>query len=90
MKVHAVSSGEYSDYSVACIFALKSDAIKHAANLNGITAKEQKLLQQVEENWQLKHASPYREVVQKAGYNRSYVESFDFYSAGKVPSLERS
>jgi hypothetical protein len=42
-KVWLVSSGSYSDYSVSCAFTTRELAIEYCARINGVTAEEQRI-----------------------------------------------
>ena len=72
-KVYAVASGEYSDYSVWCLFERQEDAEAYL-RARGLTRYEDE-----------RYGPYWRDAGKGPFYDRFFVEPFDFYAAGEVP-----
>lgn len=91
-KVYAATSGDFSDYSVSCIFERREDA---QAYIEAQTQAAARFLHESAQQWE---ADPPRNLHKGRGFEdcaeckarlkENYewqVEEFDFYAAGEVP-----
>jgi hypothetical protein len=98
-KAYAVSSGDYSDYSVSCIFEDEDDATTYATARNEHHARRgHETMMQMKDRPHEEHTEPFETCEafgcryfrdNPLGDGTEYrVETFDFYAKGKVPLAE--
>jgi hypothetical protein len=89
-NVYALTSGEYSDYTVHCVFERAEDAVAYALAAFGIELRQSDIEGETGIWWEVKKGSRPRYPGDRYPWAKTggwRIETYQFWTSGVVPTL---